>query len=340
MTPSYCCPRCKGPLVSRIEEYRCPVCAQSYPVLCGIPDFRVYPDPYIDLEADRAKGQRLAEAAQHLDFPALVAHYYAITPEVPPDLAARYLAHHRAGLSRAQGVLARLKAYGLPPPSGRRVLDLGCGTGAFVASTAGLGAHVIGVDIAFRWLVVARRQLHDLGLEDVPLVCACADYLPFADQHFELMVAENLLEHTRDPALVLMEAGRVRTQGGAFLARTVNRFALAPEPHVGVWGVGFLPRPWMDPYVRLFKGIPYEHIHLQSYGSLRRMVRVSGVHDLRVSPARLVLEDYQYQPPLRRQLLGWYDRLGRLVPALRPLLTRLGPYLDLVSQRTAPAPLL
>ena len=55
--PPYCCPRCHGPLESNPNNYTCPTCPAVYPIIAGIPDFRLYPDPYISLEADRAKGQ-------------------------------------------------------------------------------------------------------------------------------------------------------------------------------------------------------------------------------------------------------------------------------------------
>jgi ubiquinone/menaquinone biosynthesis C-methylase UbiE len=309
-------------------------------LVAGIPDFRVYPDPYIDLQADREKGLHLAEEATRLNFPDLVAHYYAITPEVPPDRAQAYQAHHLAGLTRGQGILERLKAYRLAvyPGSNTRTLDLGCGTGGFLAVASMTGGEVIGVDIAFRWLVVARRRLEELGCQNVRLVCACADYLPFPDQSFDLVVAENLIEHTKEPASVLVEVSRVRRQVSAFMARTVNRYAAAPEPHVGLWGVGFLPRWMMNNYVRWLKGIPYKHIQLQSYRSLWQLIHNSRQVDLRICCPYLTPFDYQHHSPQKQQLFQWYNRLGTYFPAARPVLTLFGPYLDIVSQSIAYQP--
>jgi SAM-dependent methyltransferase len=202
-----------------------------------------------------------------------------------------------------------------------------------VAAASAEGGEVIGVDIAFRWLVVGRRRLDELGRgAHVRLVCACADHLPFPDQSFDLVVAENLIEHTRRPEAVLVEAGRVRRAGGAFMARTVNRYAAAPEPHVGVWGVGFLPRRLMDPYVRWRKGLPYQHIQLQSYFDLRRILRASGQADLRVRRPHLARADYQHHASRTQRLFEWYAALDARLPLARPLLTLFGPYLDIVSQ--------
>ncbi|MBZ0299519.1 MAG: methyltransferase domain-containing protein [Anaerolineae bacterium] len=329
----YCCPRCHGELDSHSERYECNACSAVYPIISGIPDFRVYPDPYISLEDDRKKGQRLADqaAAHQLDFRGLVAYYYSITPEVPPDLGRYYENHHVAGVTRGVGMLERLAAYGLAgyAAPGCRVLDLGCGTGGFVLSASEAGADMVGVDIAFRWLIAGRHRLREMGHDTAQVVCACADYLPFRDAQFDLIVSENVIEHTAHAAGLLAEANRVRKPGHALMARTVNRFAIGPEPHVGVWGVGFLPRRWMDPYVRRVKGIPYEHIHLQSVFALRHLL--ADDPDLRVTYPRLMEADYQHHPESRQRLFRSYAQMAQRFPLLRPLLTVFGPYLEIVS---------
>jgi len=57
------------------------------------------------------------------------------------------------------------------------------------------------------------------------------------------------------------------------ICTTRNRFSLSTEPHVGVWGVGFLPRRWMARYVRWRAGKEYRHTHLLSLFELRALFR-------------------------------------------------------------------
>ena len=72
----FVCPECRA----RVEEgdggYYCACCTRSYPILLGIPDFRVRGDLYLSLEDERAKAALLHEFAAKHDFRELVAYYY------------------------------------------------------------------------------------------------------------------------------------------------------------------------------------------------------------------------------------------------------------------------
>ncbi len=58
-------------------------------------------------------------------------------------------------------------SLGARPESGP-LLDLGCGSGSFLASVGASGRIVAGVDIALRWLIVARKRLDEEGLARHP----------------------------------------------------------------------------------------------------------------------------------------------------------------------------
>lgn len=325
----YCCPRCKGDLTTQASAYYCVACDAAYPVIAGIPDFRVYDDPYISIEADREKGLHLYEFGKDKTFAELVTYYYSITPEVPDDDAQRYTAHHLGGIVRGDGILNRMRAYNIPIKEQDTVLDVGCGTSGFVATATAHARMAIGVDIAFRWLIIGRKRLQELGYDTskYELVCACADYLPFADNIANKVVMESTLEHVRDAKSVLHELRRVTEPSGRLMGRTVNRYSIAPEPHVGVWGVGFLPRQWMNGYVQRVKNIPYEHIHLHSYGELQHLLSEGGWQSAEVRKPHLTLQDYEHHSSLRRQLFMLYQQATAIVPPLM----RLGPFLDFVS---------
>jgi len=318
--------------------YFCGICNRDYPEVAGIVDFRICEDPYIDIPADRSKALRIAGEADRLTFEELVAYYYSITPEVPDDLGRHYLNHHVAGVKRGEGILNRMRTYQLSKQAepGVDLLDLGCGTGGFLAAASARGAACVGADIALRWLVIARSRFRDLNCSDITLVCACADHLPFVANSFDVVLAENLIEHCSDTTKLLSEIKRIRRSGGAFLARTINRFAMGPEPHVGVWGVGYLPRRLMNGYVQLVKGIPYEHIHLESFGSLDLSIQKVGDASLETKVPLITEADYAHHPQWKQQLFKLYSGMMRM-PILGSLICHLGPYIDVAthpSERT------
>src|SRR5262245_32531802 len=220
-----CCPLCRGELEERggaDPAFLCTACAREFPVILGIPDFRVFPDPYISMEADRAKGQRVAERFNDLDFPGLVDFYYSITDVVPPSQAQRFTRGLMSAPTRAEAALDAWEAHGEGARESGRLLEIGCGTGPLLVAAAKRFDSVAGIDIAFRWLVVGKKRLAEAGLADVPLICACAEALPFRAANFDRVVADSVLEHVADQEAVLKEAYRVMRPGGRLLLATPN----------------------------------------------------------------------------------------------------------------------
>ena len=234
----FACPQCREPLSVQTKAYWCPVCLLAFPVLCGIPDFRLFADPYIDIEADRAKGLALEQATAQMSFQDAVRYYYAITPEDPADLAEKWTARALAEVQIAQSMLTE---SGTGP-----VLDIGCSTGAALIAAGG----GVGVDIAFRWLVLGRLRLREAGLSG-QLICANAEHLPFPANQRARVTCFDSLEHFRDPAAALSEMRRV---GSSLLLTSNNRWSPLPEPHVHLWGVGWLPRKLQAKYVAWRRG--------------------------------------------------------------------------------------
>jgi len=318
---AFVCPLCKGPLSLDSNAYCCDPCGRRYPVLCGIPDFRVLPDRFISIEDDRRKGARLYEESARRSFAELLDFYYSITPDVPPALARKFTAHALAAVAIGEASLEQLVA-GLP--SGP-LLDVGCSTGGLVVAASRRFAAVIGVDVAFRWLVVGAVRLREACIE-ASLVCANAEFLPFGADHFAAVTATDLIEHLVDPAPALAECRRVAAPGAAVYFSTNNRYSLAPEPHVSVWGVGWLPRPLQASYVRLVSGRRYRNINLRSAAELEAWMRAAGFDTARASPARLAI------PGRWEGAQSVYNRLGRW-PGWSRLLVWLGPRLEMLCRK-------
>lgn len=115
---------------------------------------------------------------------------------------------------------------------GRRVLDVGCGTGALAAALAErAGAKVWGVEPSAGMREVAKRRLaRTVGIRE-----GAAEALPFRDGWFDAVVF-SLVLHLVDRARALAEAARVLRPGGAVVVGT-----FAHEHFDTYWAAQFFP---------------------------------------------------------------------------------------------------
>lgn len=317
--PRFRCPACRGPVSPRPGAYRCEACARDFPILHGVPDFRLRSDPYLTLEQERAKAARLAEFARSHSFAELLTFYYSITDDVPPDLAGQYAQYAASGPDRAASILTDLA----PLDASDRLLDVGCGAGGMMVAAARQGVEAVGVDIALRWLVIARKHLESHGLEAC-LVCADAEALPFADGGFSRVAAVDVVEHARDPAVFVAECGRQLTEGGRLWISATNRLWLGPHPSVGLWAAGWLPAPVRRARLIRLRGVDsLRFVHLLSPFRVMRACRERGLRILSRRP-RVVTGG--------GALRQTYARLST-TPGISALLFVAGPAFQLIAAR-------
>jgi len=100
----------------------------------------------------------------------------------------------------------------LPAVRGARVLDAGCGPGAYVAETLARARELVTFDIAHNRLEHVDERSHR----------ACGDIqsLPFRDAGFDAAMAMHMLYHVPDIALAAAELRRVLRSGGVLYAFT------------------------------------------------------------------------------------------------------------------------
>jgi SAM-dependent methyltransferase len=130
-----------------------------------------------------------------------------------------------------------------------RVLDVGCGLGGKTAWYAEAGARsVTAIDLAWDHVRQTARFARARGQEArIHVARADAMRLPFADGTFDLVTANDSMEHFADPQAALGELARVLRPGGSLcLYFTPYRSPLGSHlyDHVKIpWCQVLLPRP-------------------------------------------------------------------------------------------------
>jgi ubiquinone/menaquinone biosynthesis C-methylase UbiE len=324
------CPICKGILSLRPQELICPHCQRTYPIVLGIPDLRVYGDPLIPSQDDFRKGEKIQAEAERLGFADLVRYYWSLPtyPPTPPDLSERFIRHVLTDEQRIEGYKDKLG-------HGASFLDVGCGTAALVKVAQQSFGFAVGCDIAFRWLLIARTRLLEAGLQP-NLVCCCADFLPFPDRYFDSVASVSLLEHVSEAGAAIREMGRVTKRDSSIFVWTANRFSLAPEPHVRVWGVGFMPRRWMPAYIKWRRGMAYEKKHLLSCFELRKLLKQAGLNSVRFSLPVVTPADWANLKGVERVGARIYVWLANFL-LFRWLLIMVSPAILAVARRGSPS---
>jgi 2-polyprenyl-3-methyl-5-hydroxy-6-metoxy-1,4-benzoquinol methylase len=110
----------------------------------------------------------------------------------------------------------------LGPVRGLKVLEIGCGLGAFSKYLADLGADLTAADFSPAAVRLTAELLH----ERAPAVVADLQHLPFADESFDLVVSLDTLEHVPDPNKGLAELVRVTRPRGRLIITTPNYLSL------------------------------------------------------------------------------------------------------------------
>jgi len=106
------------------------------------------------------------------------------------------------------GLKSRLSVF-----QGARLLDIGCGSGAFALDAARSGALVSGIDIAPNWIERAVKRAADANLP-IDFREGDADELPYADAEFDFVNSNFAAMFSPCPEQAAAEMVRVCKPGG------------------------------------------------------------------------------------------------------------------------------
>jgi SAM-dependent methyltransferase len=135
------------------------------------------------------------------------------------SLQERYEEHHRERREEGDFVFVpeRIPLFVAAIGRGKRVLDLGCRSGALTQHFVE-GNIVVGLDVD----AAALEKAAALGIE--PVQANVEEPLPFEEGSFDAVVAGELFEHLQFPDLLVSEIRRVLRPGGVFVGSVPNAF--------------------------------------------------------------------------------------------------------------------
>jgi len=124
--------------------------------------------------------------------------------------------------------------------TGTRVLDIGSGMGGFLVAARLSGMHAIGVEPSVDYCRITRLRGMRYGMSP-SVIRGVGERLPCPDVSFDVVLAQDILEHVHDPDATMREIRRVLAPNGVALVTVINRLAWR-DPHYHLFAINWLPR--------------------------------------------------------------------------------------------------
>ena len=105
----------------------------------------------------------------------------------------------------------------LGPANSRKILEVGCGIGTFLADARDAGWTVSGLEINTEFPAFCRKEL---GIEDVK--AGVISDPPFPEASFDAVAMIDVLEHMYDPVESVTQCARMLKPGGVLVVKSPN----------------------------------------------------------------------------------------------------------------------
>ncbi len=193
--------------------------------------------------------------------------------------------HHESVVQSHARRRAEVEAWFLLPrlQPGMRLLDAGCGPGTVTAGLARAVSpgEVFGLDVASGVLEHARAHVAEESVDNVTFVAGDVYGLDFADGEFDVVYANQLLQHLTDPVRALAEMRRVLKPGGLLAVRDADYATMSPHPKF----------PEFLDWNELYHRVAYRNEAEPDAGrTLAAWVRAAGFPEIELHPNVVVLD--------------------------------------------------
>ncbi|MCW9054547.1 MAG: class I SAM-dependent methyltransferase [Candidatus Pacebacteria bacterium] len=132
----------------------------------------------------------------------------------------------------------------------RKVLDIGSGKGDFLVEVAIEGGEAQGIEKHREYIKETLKNAKRNNVS-VKVTEGVAEKLPFQDKEFGFINISEVIEHVKDPNLLIKEAYRVLGDDGTVYISIPSRFSLK-DPHFHLYFVNWLPRFVSDSFISIF----------------------------------------------------------------------------------------
>ena len=109
---------------------------------------------------------------------------------------------------------------------GSNVLEIGAAQGLSIIAFEELGYKCVGVEPWENALEVSKQLAKKLNMS-LDIKKGIAEEIPFADNSFDAVIADSVMEHVKDADVVMKEVFRVLNKGGVFYISTAS--AICPK---------------------------------------------------------------------------------------------------------------
>lgn len=148
-------------------------------------------------------------------------------------------------------------------PEGGRLLDLGCGNGAFLLRARSAGWQTLGVDFDAQAIKAAEKLGLDVRLGGV-------EVLDPAVEQFDVITMSHVIEHVHDPVGVLTTCASLLRPGGVLWLDTPNICSVGHEE-----------------FGRHWRGLePPRHLVIFSPAAMKKALADAGFSQVRLQPYR------------------------------------------------------
>lgn len=203
--------------------------------------------------------------------------------DIPHD---RYThGHHQSVVQNHARRRAEVDAWFLLPHlmPGMRLLDAGCGPGTITVGLARAVAPgaVVGIDLSEDVLAQARDHAASEGVGNVTFTPGDVYQLDYEDGSFDVVYANQLLQHLTDQGRALLEMRRVLKPGGLLAIRETDYATMAPSPKF----------PEFEEWSRLYHDVAYRNGAEPDAGrNMARWTREAGFAGYELHPNVVVMD--------------------------------------------------